>query len=327
MNKKKNIQRKKACGKNNDKCYFPMKKLFNEFATAVDMILRETQVLRWIDFCAGDILLEKTLSSLLRLNNKEIIEQIYVSDLYPENKGDFPIGAIQADFYDQIENFLFKSGDCLILPPPFGYANSLAREFTKLSFNTGVEYILGIMPAEFRNWTNNLYSDKYTIYRKIPLGNQNFRYVDSAGIIHNHYVNCYIIIYKKLKEGEQPDIKPIDINFSWLEIIKEDRDNFKNLFSDLMVIRHGGSRQQKKIYTPEEYEEQYNYNSYKQLYKIVINLSDLELKQQIIDFLKNADWYDIVGPTTSNNFAIYHYHIKNEIAKYFPYKKYPQLYI
>jgi hypothetical protein len=161
----------------------------------------------------------------------------------------------------------YKTGRVVIGNPPFGNRNNLARKFCNKSFEIA-EYVAFIMPISQLNNTYSIY--KYDLIYSSDLGVVKFS---------DREVHICFNIYKRPKDGFN---KLKASNFCNLIELKEvliSRNQFlpKDFKYDIGICSFGSVG-----------ELVYNNNKYSS--ELYIKVLDDNLKEEIVECIKNADW-------------------------------------
>lgn len=162
-------------------------------------------------------------------------------------------------------NLPYLKGRAIIGNPPFGNKLGLALKF----YNKSVEisdYIGFILPISQLNNTNSMY--KFNLIKSVDLGVVNFS---------DRKVHCCFNIYQrpenKLNKRKQIKLKDITI-------VRQDSKKYKDISDfDIRMCYWGNSSAGKILNDNENYSAEY---------KIIIHNKDL--KNEIIEALKNVDW-------------------------------------
>lgn len=182
------------------------------------------------------------------------------------------------------ENFLeldlpYKQGRCVIGNPPYGTKGNLFTQFYNKACELG-DYIAFILPISQLNNDVKLY--KFDLIYSEDLGR-----MDYSGI----EVHCCLNIYRRPSGGghnKRKDYKLEDVEIVEFRINKNGRGKVYDGFEyDIGICAWGAS-----VGVQVEYENQYA----KEFYFIIHNE---ELKEEIIQAIKNADWckeYPMTAP-------------------------------
>lgn len=162
-------------------------------------------------------------------------------------------------------NIDYKKGRCVIGNPPFGRNLSLAQKFYKKSVEIS-DYISFILPISQLNNTKSMY--EFDLVYSEDLGMKEYS---------DRNLHCCLNIYKipssgKLNKKKSSKLKDISI-------FRQDSKKFKTEDHDIIMC-YWGNGSAGKTYM--------NEGQYSAEYKIKINNDDL--KDEIIDVVKNTNW-------------------------------------
>ena len=209
---------------------------------------------------------------------------VIAMDLFPKNKN-----IIQQDYLTC--NLEYKPGRFIIGNPPFGVKFNLGRKFYDKSCELG-DYIAFILPIRQLNNTQQLY--KFDLIYSEDLGLIKFS--------NKKEVHCCFNLYIRPKNGLN---KKTSNKLNDVTIVRQDSKRFKDFDYDIRMC-HWGNTTAGKILSEEEY--------YSGVYKIKIN--NEELKDIIIEVLREVDWKKEINNTSMC--SIKKYHIIDVLKKYIP---------
>ena len=165
-------------------------------------------------------------------------------------------------------NKKYTEGICFIGNPPFGERMDLAIKFYKKCVKLG-DFIAFILPISQLNNTNILY--EFDLIYSEDLGEQKYS---------DRNIHCCFNIYKRPENGiNKKKVKKLkDIS-----IYRQDSKKFKDKNTEYdLIMCYWGNGSAGKIYDKE--------GKYSAEYKIKIHNKDL--KNEVIDLLKNIKWED-----------------------------------
>ena len=186
---------------------------------------------------------------------------------------------IEADFLEYpIE---YKKNRLIIGNPPFGVRLLLARRFYKKSIEIG-DYISFILPISQLNNTQLMYEFDL-VYSE-----------DLGGVIFSEArkVRCCLNVYVKPQNGLNK--KKIS-KLKDIEIVRQDSKKYKDFQFDLRMCRWGDSTAGKILSEDEKYSSEYK-----------IKIHNKNLKDEIINVLKNANWKKEINSTAMCGISQYH---------------------
>lgn len=194
---------------------------------------------------------------------------------------------IQADFLEYpIE---YRKGRLTIGNPPYGSKLSLAKRFYKKSIKIG-DYVSFILPISQLNNKNSMY--EFDLLYSEDLGELVF-----SG---DRKVHCCLNIYARPKNGlnKRKTNKLKDI-----EIARQDSKKYKDFDYDIRMCYWGDATAGKILDESESYSAEYK-----------IKIHNEDLKDRIIEVLRNIDWKNELNSTAM--LKIQQFHIYNILKKY-----------
>ena len=162
----------------------------------------------------------------------------------------------------------YKAGRVVIGNPPFGNRNNLARKFCNKSFEIA-EYVAFIMPISQLNNTYSIY--KYDLIYSEDLKNVSFS---------DREVHVCFNIYKRPKNGKFNKLKSANTcSLIELKEMRKNRNQFlpKDFDYDIGICSFGSVGE--RVYNNQEYTTE-----------LYIKVLKDELKEDIVECIKNADW-------------------------------------
>jgi len=211
------------------------------------------------------------------------IENCIAYDIEPEHES-----IIQQDYLGL--DLEYKQKRLVIGNPPFGSRMNMAQKFFKKSVDIA-DYIAFILPISQLNNTNSLY--EFDLIHSEDLGRQTFT---------DRELHCCFNIYKRPENGKlnkQKRVKLKDIT-----IIRQDSKKYHEIQDYDIRMCYWGDGSAGKILEEDE--------SYSAEYKIVIH--NKELKNEIIEVLKNIDWRIELNKIAM--LKIQQFHIHDVLKKY-----------
>ena len=193
----------------------------------------------------------------------------------------------------------------IIMGPPFGIQNKLAIKFLEKGFKLS-DHVVAILPITLMNWTIRFYKKDWKIRGQIPL--YDFPFNDGRGNVKN--LNCCLVFYSKIKDGEQPDLQPTKKPIEGIKIITYNKHKYENLKNyDLELIVLGDKNKIGKNIKGANI-------VCKRTCKIKIN-DKIEQKKEIIKFLSNNGWIE-TSLQASGRCELYKWKINEALRKEFP---------
>ena len=219
------------------------------------------------------------------LNHRLYVDKAY--DIAPETNDP---RVITADYLTI--DLPYKKGRATIGNPPYGSRMNLAQKFFKKAVETS-DYVAFILPISQFNNTQSLYEFDL-IYSK-DLGKQHYTDRD---------LHCCFNIYRRPLNGKL-NSKPKS-NIKGIKFVRNDSKGYEELNYDVRVCLWGDGTCGKILNEGENYSAEY---------KIIIS-TELENKDEIVNFIKTHDWRSEVNCIAMKKLQKFHF--INAIKKQFP---------
>lgn len=216
-------------------------------------------------------------------------EQIYRNvcfayDIEPEAEG-----IIKQDFLKL--DIPYLHGRLVIGNPPFGRCMNLAQKFYKKSVSIA-DYIAFVLPISQLNNQRSLY--EFDLVYSEDLGNV---------IYSDRKLHCCFNIYKRPPSGEinKSHVKKLkDIT-----IVRQDSKKYKDVDFDIRMCYWGDGSAGKILGGDENYSAEYK-----------IKINNDELKHEVVEILKKADWHKILNSVAM--LKIQQFHILEYLKEQIP---------
>lgn len=184
----------------------------------------------------------------------------------------------------------YKSERLIIGNPPFGEHMKLAKRFYKKAIQIS-DYIAFILPIGQLNNRNSLY--EFDLVHSEDLGI--WTYTDRD-------LHCCFNVYKRPSNNQLNKKQKNKLND--ITIVRQDSKNYNDITNYDLRMCYWGDGSAGKILDENQ--------SYSAEYKIIIN--NEELKDRIIDVLKNVNWHEELNKIAM--LKIQQFHIYNVLKKY-----------
>ena len=218
----------------------------------------------------------------------------FAYDIEPEFYGDTCYTQlIKGDFLKQ--NIVYLPGRLIIGNPPYGERMNLVRKFYKKSIEIA-DYIAFILPISQLNNINSLY--EFDLIYSEDLGVQEYS---------DRKLHCCFNIYKRPENGEL-NKKPNN-KLNQIKIYRQDKKDYNCLPYDVRMCYWGDGTAGKILKENEHYSAEY---------KIIVNIEEPK-KQEIVNFIKNFDWWGYVNCIAAKK--IQQFHIYDVLKENFDYLK------
>ena len=190
-------------------------------------------------------------------------------DLYPDREDIIKQDYLKLDLE-------YKNGRCIIGNPPYGNRNNLALKFCNKSFELG-EYVVFILPISQLNNT-------YSIYK------YNLIYSENLGMVEfsDRKVHTCLNIYKRPKNGFNTRKKVNSCKLIEMKEVRYSRNQFlpSDFKYDIGICTFGSVGTEV-------------FNNKKYVQELYIKILREDLKEEIIEIIRNANWKKIFPMTKS----------------------------